>query len=76
MKFLFHTLIRFDGVPVYYNVFKNGDQYFLQILHNPNGVSEAASFTLTKVDGKWKCSVKMSEREIEILGEEIEGKRT
>lgn len=72
MKFLFHTIITFDSIPVYYNVFKNRDHYFLQILHNPQKVNEAKSFTLKKENGEWKCSVEMSERAVQVIGEQIE----
>ena len=71
MNFLFHTIIEFDNIPVYYNVFKSNDHYFLEILHNPKQVSEAKSFTLYPCRMNRKSSELMQEKQIEILVEEI-----
>ena len=72
MQFLFHTIIKFDNGMVYYNVFKNDRHYFIQVLHNPNSIDSPVAFNLKKVSDEWKCSVTMTERQIQVLGEEIE----
>ena len=71
MNFLFHTIIEFDKIPVYYNVFKSNDHYFIEILQNPQQVAEAKSFTLYPCSMNRKSSELMQEKQIEILVEEI-----
>jgi hypothetical protein len=72
MRFLFHTLVDFDGKEVYYNIHSfNETCFWAGILDNPNDVKEAIDFVLDFIDGEWTCSVKLPDRAIEILGEEI-----
>lgn len=71
MNFLFHTIIEFDKIPVYYNVFKSNDHYFIEILQNPQQVAEAKSFTLHLSGKSRKSSELMQEKQTEILMEEI-----
>ena len=71
MNFLFHTIIEFDNIPVYYNVFKCNDHYFIEILENPKQVAEAKSFTLHPGGRTRKSSELMQEKQIEILMEQI-----
>ena len=71
MEFLFHTIIFFDGVPAYYNVYRGSDHYFLEVLENPKKVVEAMDFELRVVDGEWECSVELDSKSIQILSDEI-----
>ena len=72
MKFLFHTIIAFNTIPVYYNVLKiKKDHYFLEVLENPGRAKEAEDFILTGVDGEWECSIVMNERQVQVLVEEV-----
>lgn len=73
MEFLFHTIVSFDGMAVYYNVFRATDHYLFQVLQNPQSVSRASDFTLKEVDSKWQCSIEMTEREVEVLVEDLSG---
>ncbi|HEY4481801.1 MAG TPA: hypothetical protein VI489_03020 [Candidatus Brocadiaceae bacterium] len=72
MEFLFHTVIIFDRVMVYYNVFKNNGYYFVQVLHNPDNADAPVSFNMKRINDEWKSSVTMSDKQIQALGEEIE----
>jgi hypothetical protein len=71
MEFLFHTIVSFEGVPVYYNVYRGSDHYFLEVLENPGKVEGAVDFELRVVDGEWKCSVEYVVKQIEPVVEEI-----
>ena len=72
MDFLFHTILEYNHVMVYYSIHKKDNCYFAEILDNPSGVKEAKEFDLEMVNGEWKCSETLAERQIMILGEEIE----
>lgn len=56
MSFLFHTVIHFNAVPVYYNICKTAVGYYAQILDNPSGVKEAVEFELICNNGQWNAS--------------------
>jgi hypothetical protein len=72
MDFMFHTVISFEDVMVYYNVFKNNEYYFVQVLHNPDNVDAPMAFNLKRMNDVWKSSVTMTDKQIQALGEEIE----
>jgi hypothetical protein len=74
MNFLFHTAILFNKVPVYYNIYKDADLYFAEVLDNPNEVINAINFSLKMNTGKWICSIALNEKQIQTVVEEIKTK--
>jgi hypothetical protein len=75
MRFLFHTVIDFTGVPVYYNVYETYKYYFLELLDNPHEVNKARNFTLKKNKETWASTLGLNSKQLETLIEEIKAKR-
>jgi len=67
MNFLFHTIILFDDIRVYYNIYKDNEIYFAEVLGNPNNVITATNFTLQCKKERWNCSIGLSENQIQAL---------
>jgi hypothetical protein len=40
MDFLFHTILYFDNKPVYYDVHRKQNCYFIELLDNPENVKD------------------------------------
>lgn len=74
MEFLFHTVVDFEGVLVYYNIYRDGEGFLGEILDNPGKVAEARNFKIKKWDGVWMSSERVPDGMVEKIGEEIEGK--
>jgi hypothetical protein len=72
MNFLFHTIIEYDGVAVYYNVYRNDQYYFAKVDSNPSQVAGAVDFELYKDNGGWRCSISLPNNYLSILAEEID----
>ena len=74
MKFILHTIIDWNGISVYYNVYQTEkDHYLAQILDNPHEVEnvDELRFWLNEA-GEWFSEGQLDYRQIEILGETIE----
>jgi hypothetical protein len=74
VQFLFHTVIMFDDVPVYYTIFKDRDHYFAELLENPRNVIEAASFIFSLKNGELKSSILLTSKQTQVLIEELESR--
>lgn len=72
MDFLFHTVVDFERVLVYYNIHRDGNGFFAEVLDNPGMVAEAKDFRIKKWDGCWMSTEKMPGSLVEKLGEEID----
>jgi hypothetical protein len=71
MNFLFHTIIYFDNVPVYYNVHRVKDGYFVEIQDNPAKIQSAADFHLRREYDAWVSSSNIDGSILQALGEQI-----
>jgi hypothetical protein len=73
LNFLFHTIIFFDNVPVYYNIYRKENGYFAEILDNPEKVVKAADFDVRFENENWVSSKNIGDVILQGLGEEIIG---
>jgi hypothetical protein len=71
LNFLFHTIILFDKIPVYYNIYSNPNGYFAEILDNPEKLGKAADFDLRFENDSWVSSKNIDDAILQVLGEEI-----
>jgi len=74
MKFILHTIIDWNGISVYYNVYQMENYHFLaRILDNPDEVDnvDELKFWLTG-QGEWLSDDRIDRRQLDILGETIE----
>jgi hypothetical protein len=71
VNFLFHTIILFDKIPVYYNIYSRANGYFAEILDNPSKVEKATDFDVRLEFGNWVSSENIDNAILQVLGEEI-----
>jgi len=71
LNFLFHTIILFDKIPVYYNIYSNANGYFAEILDNPSKVEKATDFDVRIEYESWVSSENIDNAILQVLGEEI-----
>ena len=72
MKFLFHTLIMYEVVAVYYNIYSKEQHYLAEVLSNPSQLQDATNFELYNDNGEWHSSISLPTRCLDIVGEEID----
>jgi hypothetical protein len=71
LNFLFHTIMLFDKIPVYYNIYSNANGYFAEILDNPSRAEKATDFDVRFEDDTWVSSKNIDSAILQVLGEEI-----
>jgi hypothetical protein len=68
MHFLFHTLIKWDALRVYYSIYHNGPtEFYAEVQDNPHGVG-ATDFALGH---QWNAESGLSERVTDFLPEDV-----
>jgi len=72
MNFLFHTIIEYNRAAVYYNIHRNDQHYFAEILSNPSQIPGVSDFELYNNNGEWHSSILLPGNYLNILAEEID----